>query len=68
MFDYYRYMLLSSNSISRKLESPSSVSNLMLRTDGFKKIVKGLSYKQSFTVKNNHIGSYSSLGKRVPSK
>lgn len=44
----------------------------MLRTDGFKKIVKGLTYKRGSTTniapKSNHNGAYTSMGKRNVSK
>jgi hypothetical protein len=59
----------SSTSLSKRPEYTSnSMSNLMLRTDGFKKVVKGLTYKRGSTTniayKSNHNGAYTSMGKR----
>jgi hypothetical protein len=63
----------SSTSLSKRPEYISnSMSNLMLRTDGFKKVVKGLTYKRgsttNITYKPNHNGVYTSMGKRNISK
>jgi hypothetical protein len=45
------------------------MSNIMLRTDGFKKVVKGLSYKRNScnAIKSGH-NIHTSMGKRTPMK
>lgn len=72
-------MTTSSNYLSKRPDYYSgSMSNLMLRSDGFKRIVKGLTYKRGSTTniitsintnpKSNHNGAYTSMGKRTVNK
>jgi hypothetical protein len=53
--------------LSKKYDS-NSLNNLFLRTDGFKNVFKGLTYKNSLTKasSNVHSGTYTSIGKRTP--
>lgn len=63
-------MIVSSSAglLSRKLDG-QGLNSLMLRTDGFKNIFRGLTYKQSAPKPAaSHAGSYTSIGKRTPAK
>lgn len=55
--------------LSKKYDS-ASLNNLFLRTDGFKNVFKGLTYKNSLSkpMSNAHSGTYSSIGKRTPAR
>jgi len=56
------------NSSLKKLESVP-MNTILLRTDGFKKVFKGLTYKNSSSkIVNYHSGTYTSIGKRTPAK
>ena len=60
-------MLVNSSSLKR-LDS-AAVNNILLRTDGFKNVFKGLTYKNSAPkITNSHSGTYTSIGKRTPAK
>lgn len=43
----------------------ASINTILLRTDGFKTVFKGLTYKHTH---QPHSGTYTSLGKRTPAK
>ncbi len=58
--------LKSSKSI-KKMDS-ASINNILLRTDGFKNVFRGLTYKHSQPTLQTHGGTYTSLGKRTPAK
>jgi hypothetical protein len=62
--------MITSSALSKKIDYQpiSSMSNLMLRTDGFKKVVKGLTYNKTSAVNIIRNGShtYTSMGKRTP--
>ena len=55
--------------LSKKYDS-NSLNNLFLRTDGFKHVFKGLTYKHSASKPNlnTHSGMYTSIGKRTPAR
>ena len=58
----------SGSAFSKKIEfQAASMSNILLRTDGFKKVVKGLSYKRNSckNLKSSH-NIHTSMGKRTP--
>jgi hypothetical protein len=61
----------SAGSIVRKAETPT-FNNLLLRSDGFKHVYKGLTYKHSMPrssqIHGTHAGTYTSIGKRTPAK
>lgn len=58
----------STGLLGKKLENPS-LNNLMQRTDGFKNVFRGLTYKQSLSrPTGTHGGTYTSIGKRTPAK
>jgi hypothetical protein len=60
-------MIVQSSSINKKPDYHSpSTANLMLRMDGFQKVVKCLSYKRNSCnmMVRSEKGSYSSMGKR----
>lgn len=64
-------MIVSSSAglLSKKTDN-QTLSNILLRTDGFKNVFRGLTYKHS-TNKNtqaSHAGTYTSIGKRTPAK
>ncbi len=63
-------MLVSSSAglLGRKAEG-QGLNSLMLRTDGFKNVFRGLTYKQS-TPKPaaSHAGTYTSIGRRTPAR
>ncbi len=44
--------------------------NILLRTDGFKNVFRGLTYKHSVpkSPQGCHAGTYTSIGKRTPAK
>lgn len=65
-------MIVSSSvsSLSKKTDN-AAFNNLLLRTDGFKHVFKGLTYKHSMPKSSqptNHAGTYTSIGKRTPAK
>ena len=56
------------NSSLKRLESVP-MNTILLRTDGFKKVIKGLTSKNSAPkIANYHSGTYTSIGKRTPAK
>jgi hypothetical protein len=56
------------NSSFKKFES-IPINTILLRTDGFKKVIKGLTYKNPAPkIANYHSGTYTSIGKRTPAK
>ncbi len=61
-------MISSSSSFGKKIDiQPGSMSSILMRTDGFKKVVKGLSYKRLSSNNNNLKSSHNihtSMGKR----
>jgi hypothetical protein len=61
----------SSGMLGKKCES-QSLTSLLLRTDGFKHVFRGLTYKSSLpkggAQQQLHQGTYSSMGKRTPAK
>lgn len=60
-------MLVNSSSVKR-LDS-AGMNTILLRTDGFKNVIKGLTYKNSAPkITNYHSGTYTSIGKRTPAK
>lgn len=63
-------MIVSSSAglLGKKMES-ANLNNLMLRTDGFKNVFRGLTYKQSMPKPSpSHAGTYTSIGRRTPAK
>lgn len=63
-------MLVSSSAglLGRKGEV-QGLNSLMLRTDGFKNVFRGLTYKQSAPKPaGSHAGTYTSIGKRTPAR
>lgn len=63
----------SSSGILGKKGDSQSLTNLLLRTDGFKHVFRGLTYKSSLPKgsigqQQAHQGTYSSMGKRTPAK
>jgi hypothetical protein len=63
-------MIVSSSAtlLAKKFEG-QSLNNLMLRTDGFKNVFRGLTYKQSMPKPTaSHAGTYTSIGRRTPAK
>lgn len=59
-------MISSGSVFAKQLElHTGSMSNILLRTDGFKKVVKGLSYKRnSSTNTRSSQNFHTSMGKR----
>ena len=55
--------------LSKKYEN-ASLNNLFLRTDGFKNVFKGLTYKSPSgkPMSSGHSGTYTSIGKRTPAR
>lgn len=64
-------MIVSSSMacLTRKAD-PHNFNNLLLRSDGFQHLYKGLTYKHNVNknAQNTHVGTYTSLGKRTPAK
>lgn len=60
-------IVTSGNSSLKKLDS-ATLNTIMLRTDGFKNVFRGLTYKSSKPSTNVHSGTYTSIGKRTPAK
>jgi hypothetical protein len=61
-------MIVTSGSTSLKKFDNATLNSIMLRTDGFKNVFRGLTYKHSTPVSQSHSGTYTSIGKRCPSK
>jgi hypothetical protein len=55
--------------LTKKFDN-QNLNNLMLRTDGFKNVFRGLTYKHSMpkSSQGGHAGTYTSIGKRTPAK
>lgn len=63
-------MLVSSSAglLGRKGDA-LGLNSLMLRTDGFKNVFRGLTYKQSSSKPTvSHAGTYTSIGRRTPAR
>lgn len=61
-------MIVSSSANSLK-KSDNAFNSLLLRTDGFKHVFRGLTYKQQPSrQQNTHAGTYTSIGRRTPAK
>ena len=60
-------IVTSGNSSLKKIDS-ATFNNILLRTDGFKNVFRGLTYKHSHPTSNTHSGTYTSIGKRTPVK
>jgi len=64
-------MIVSSSvgCINKKVDTPT-FNNLLLRSDGFKHVYKGLTYKHSMPKpsQGTHAGTYTSIGRRTPAK
>lgn len=62
-------MIVSSSSGSLKRFDNPNINNL-LKTDGFKNVFRGLTYKPSVqkTQPHHHAGTYTSIGKRTPAR
>lgn len=58
---------LKSHKSIKKMDS-ASINTILLRTDGFKNVFKGLTYKHNQQAHYPHSGTYTSLGKRTPAK
>ena len=62
------HMIVSSTHSLKKLD-PSAINTMLLRTDGFKNVFRGLTYKHTPSKPQGyHSGTYSSIGKRTPAK
>ena len=62
-------IVTSGNSSLKKIDSGSSFNNMLLRTDGFKHVLRGLAHKHANTSsQGRHGGTYTSIGKRTPAK
>ena len=60
-------IVTSGNSSLKKLDS-ATLNNILLRTDGFKNVFRGLTYKPNKPSSNVNSGNYTSIGKRTPAK
>ena len=62
-------MIVTSGSTpSLKKFDSATLNTILLRTDGFKSVFKGLTHKQSTPANHISSGNYTSIGKRVPAK
>ena len=62
-------MIVTSGSTpSLKKFDNTTLNTILLRTDGFKSVFKGLTNKHSTPTSQVHSGNYTSIGKRVPAK
>ena len=60
-------IVTSGNSSLKKMDS-ATLNTILLRTDGFKNVFRGLTYKSSKPASTAHSGTYTSIGKRTPAK
>ena len=60
-------IVTSGNSSMKKLDSVT-LNNILLRTEGFKHVFRGLTYKPNKPATNLHSGNHTSIGKRTPAK
>ena len=61
-------MIVTSGNNSLKKMDSATLNNILLRTDGFKNVFRGLTYKPNKPCSNVHSGTYTSIGKRTPAK
>lgn len=60
----------SSMGILNKKYDKQNFNSVLMRTDGFKNVFRGLTYKHSLPKNTpaSHAGTYTSIGKRTPGK
>lgn len=60
-------MIVTSTLLPKKTECRKSMTTILMRTDGFQNVFKGLTYKQTFNIgkqQQSHFGSHTSMDKR----
>ena len=60
-------MIVTSGTSLKKYDN-TTLNSILLRTDGFKNVFKGLTCKTSTPSSQIYSGTYSSIGKRTPAK